>query len=152
MVDRTVEEKKSLQKRVLNSVLFFAGVLLIAFGLLILRFVLTDKEAAAKSVVVEADGSIVYAVPLSDDQTIPVQTEYGENIVRIENGKVFVESADCPKQICVHTAPIRDIGQTIVCLPHRVVISVTSIDLRKKELKSFPKARFSAIFLTIFQK
>ncbi|MCR5337762.1 MAG: NusG domain II-containing protein [Lachnospiraceae bacterium] len=133
MVDRTVEEKKSLQKRVLNSVLFFAGVLLIAFGLLILRFVLTDKEAAAKSVVVEADGSIVYAVPLSDDQTIPVQTEYGENIVRIENGKVFVESADCPKQICVHTAPIRDIGQTIVCLPHRVVISVTSIDLRKKE-------------------
>lgn len=117
----------------LNSVLFFAGVLLIAFGLLILRFVLTDKEAAAKSVVVEADGSIVYAVPLSDDQTIPVQTEYGENIVRIENGKVFVESADCPKQICVHTAPIRDIGQTIVCLPHRVVISVTSIDLRKKE-------------------
>lgn len=133
MVDRTVEEKKSLQKRVLNSVLFFAGVLLIAFGLLILRFVLTDKEAAAKSVVVEADGSIVYAVPLSDDQTIPVQTEYGENIVRIENGKVFVESADCPRQICVHTAPIRDIGQTIVCLPHRVVISVTSIDLRKKE-------------------
>ncbi len=133
MVDRTVEEKKSLQKRVLNSVLFFAGVLLIAFGLLILRFVLIDKEAAAKSVVVEADGSIVYAVPLSDDQTIPVQTEYGENIVRIENGKVFVESADCPRQICVHTAPIRDIGQTIVCLPHRVVISVTSIDLRKKE-------------------
>ena len=117
----------------LNSVLFFAVVLLIAFGLIVLRLAITNKEDAAKSVVVESDGSILYAVPFSDDQTLSVKTEYGENSIRIERGKVYVENADCPKQICVHTAPIRDIGQTIVCLPHRVVVSVTAIDLRKKE-------------------
>ena len=120
-------------EKLISSVLFFAVVLLLAFGIIVLRYAINDRDDASKTVVVEADGDIMYVVPLSDDQTLLVQTKYGENSVRIEKGKVFVEKADCPNQICVNTAPIRDIGQSIVCLPHRVVVSVTAMDLREKE-------------------
>ncbi len=121
-----MEEKNSLRKRVLASVIFFAAVLAIAYGLYAFWYINISSADAKKSVVVEADGNIIYVVSLKEDQTLHVQTEYGTNDVRVEDGKVFVEEADCPKQICVNTAPISGVGQTIICLPHRVVVSITS--------------------------
>ena len=32
--------------------------------------------------------------------------------------------ADCPDKICVNTGKISKIGETIVCLPHRVVVEI----------------------------
>ena len=37
---------------------------------------------------------------------------------------VWVESADCPTQDCVHTGHISRGGQSIVCLPARVIIQL----------------------------
>ena len=76
-------------------------------------------------VVIEAEGKQMYAVPLTDDNELPVLTKGGNNVVRISKGQAFVESADCKNQICVHSEPISKPGETIVCLPHRVVVSIT---------------------------
>lgn len=38
---------------------------------------------------------------------------------------VVVDRADCPTQDCVHTGRISRSGQSIVCLPARVVIQLT---------------------------
>ena len=37
-------------------------------------------------------------------------------------GGVRVEESDCPTQDCVHTGTITRAGQSIVCLPARVII------------------------------
>lgn len=42
----------------------------------------------------------------------------------ISNGAVDVTHADCPNQICVHHSPITRTGESIVCLPNRVVITL----------------------------
>ena len=36
-----------------------------------------------------------------------------------------MEDADCPDKVCVKTGKIKSPGQTVVCLPHRVVIEIT---------------------------
>ena len=41
-----------------------------------------------------------------------------------ENGEIWVEASDCPTQDCVHTGHISRSGQSIVCLPARVIISL----------------------------
>ena len=51
----------------------------------------------------------------------------------IKNGKVSMIKADCPDKICVNHAAISKKGETIVCLPHKVVIEVVDQDGTQKE-------------------
>lgn len=48
----------------------------------------------------------------------------GYNTVRIENGAVSVTHADCPDGLCVRQGKINRQGQSVVCLPHGLVITV----------------------------
>ena len=57
-------------------------------------------------------------------QRIEIPGKVGKCILIISGGKADMESADCPNQICVHHSAISHTGETIVCLPNRVVIEV----------------------------
>lgn len=57
-------------------------------------------------------------------QRIEIPGKIGKCILVISDGKADMESADCPNQICVHHSAISHTGETIVCLPNRVVIEV----------------------------
>ena len=46
------------------------------------------------------------------------------NTVLVEPGRIRVERADCPDQICVHQGYISDGSQPIVCLPNRLIIQI----------------------------
>ncbi|MDD3277450.1 MAG: NusG domain II-containing protein [Lachnospiraceae bacterium] len=70
---------------------------------------------------VSVDGAIVGEYPLSKDLEIPIGKG---NICRIEDHKVFMASADCPDQICVHHTAIQADGETIICLPNKVTLTV----------------------------
>lgn len=58
---------------------------------------------------------------LDENQEIMVSDT---NICRIENGRAIMEYADCPDQVCVHASAISKNGQTIICMPNRVVLEV----------------------------
>ncbi len=49
---------------------------------------------------------------------------YGSNTIKIEGGGVTVTDADCPDGYCVSHVKISNEGETIVCLPHRLVIKI----------------------------
>ena len=34
--------------------------------------------------------------------------------------------ADCPDRLCVRRGPVRYAGETIICLPHKLVVTVRS--------------------------
>lgn len=59
--------------------------------------------------------------------TIPIETEYGYNLVEIDDEKVRVIEADCPDKIDVKQGYISRIGETIVCLPNKVVIEIKGL-------------------------
>ncbi len=62
---------------------------------------------------------------LSEDQTIEINDT---NICEIKDGEVNMTQADCPDQLCIHQGPIHIQGETIVCLPNRVVVEITGND------------------------
>ena len=71
--------------------------------------------------------------PLDEPATFTVETsgtgsaqdaQPGFNIVRICEGTVLVERADCGNQVCVQHAPIKGAGEQIVCLPHGLVVEI----------------------------
>ena len=77
---------------------------------------------------VSINGEEKYVYPITDNiETDIITGENGKNIntLVIEDGKAYIKSATCPDKICVGHRPISKDGETIVCLPHKIVISVS---------------------------
>lgn len=83
----------------------------------------TDAEA---KVVIKSGGKLFAEYPLSEDRDVDVPADPGENLVRIKGGKVSVVSASCKNQVCVKHGAISKPGESIVCLPNRLVVSIES--------------------------
>ena len=78
------------------------------------------------SVSVAVNGEVVGEFSLSRDLSEPLEGYGGFSLTLvIEKGQARVEEATCPDLICQHHAPISRAGEQIVCLPARVVITVT---------------------------
>lgn len=97
-----------------------ACILLAAVAILLFQFVRSDSGAGKVSVTV--DGEIFGTYSLAEDQTVDID---GTNRLVIENGTAEMEWADCPDQICVNHRAVSREGESIICLPNQVVISVT---------------------------
>ena len=67
---------------------------------------------------------------LDEDQVIKIGDT---NVCEIKDKKVTMISAECPDQLCIHQGPIRLQGETIVCLPNKVVLEVTGMKQTDKE-------------------
>lgn len=87
-------------------------------------FCLFSKQG--KEVVITVGGETYGSYPLDEDRSINVSTRYGVNKIVISDSTVFVASADCPNQLCVRQSPISRCGQSIVCLPHRLVVAISA--------------------------
>ena len=70
-------------------------------------------------------GQVTETLPLDTDTQRLIAGEGGTNRLVIENGTVRVTEADCPDALCVRHTPISRPGQSILCLPHRVAVTVT---------------------------
>lgn len=105
-----------------NDIIFIAAILAVvaiaAVALLLLR-------GEGSTVTVEVDRQIIGTYSLAIDRVVDIPTDDGEmNRLVIRDGKAFMESATCPDGVCVSHRPISREGETIVCLPHKVVITV----------------------------
>lgn len=102
-------------------------ILLMLFltALLSLFPLLQSKKTGAK-VRIQVKGETFGTYPLNKDRTIRIQDKEGKriNTVRIRKGYVSMQYADCPDQLCVKMGKIHADGQSIVCLPHKVVVTV----------------------------
>ena len=111
-----------------NDVLFIA-VLLLIVALAGAAFFFLRGEG--DSVTVSVDGKHYGTYPLHTDLTLSIRTGEGgeqQNLLVIRDGNALVESATCPDGICAAHKPISREGESIVCLPHRVVITVHTTD------------------------
>lgn len=104
----------------------FIGSLL-GISLLLLLISNYVKGAQGAFVTVTVNGSVYGNYALAEDQTIPIKDKEGTitNTLCIKNGKADMTEADCPDKLCVKQKAISAENETIVCLPNRVVVSVT---------------------------
>ncbi len=87
---------------------------------------LNDLNGLNDIIEIRIAGKVYGSYPLSEDQTISVDTEYGHNVVVIQGGFASVAEADCSNQVCVDAGSIHTPGQMIVCLPHRMTVEILS--------------------------
>ncbi len=107
-----------MEKRVKKADwLLLVGILAIALVAMGLLWLCADKGAAVQ---VTVDGEVVAILPLGVDTTYPM----AGNTLVIADGTAYMRAADCPDGLCVAHRPISRAGESIICLPHRVVVTV----------------------------
>ena len=115
-----MKNKRSLR----NDLLLIGGLLLIAVIALIYLFCF---RPAGNSVEITVNGTLYKTFSLSEEITEEIRTGESDcNVLVIRDGKAYMRSATCPDGICVDHAPIFREGESIVCLPNRVVVTVTA--------------------------
>lgn len=93
----------------------------------LLIFLYGINSGTGDYVQIEVDGELVEVLPLDEDATREIKTDNdGINILVIKDGKAAVTDANCPDGICAKHIPVNKSGESIICLPHKVVISVVS--------------------------
>ncbi len=98
-------------------------ILIVAAGLII-SFGPLAKKAGGTDVRVTLDGDTYGIYSLAEDRTITIEKDGHTNVIVIEDGTVHMESSTCKNQICVKHGKISLKGDSIVCLPNRVVVEI----------------------------
>ena len=100
-----------------SDIVIFAAFIAVAAVLLGI-FRLT--EAKGTSVLITENNQAVYEGSIHTDKTVKLSG----NTVVIKGGYVSVGQADCKNQICVNHKKISKKGETIVCLPNKVIVEI----------------------------
>lgn len=101
-----------------------AGLLLLAL-LIWVSFNLINKKES-EFVIVLRDGEVIAGYPLLEDQAMTISDESGYNLLMISDGEASISDADCPDRLCVRQKAISRKGESIICLPHKLVILIES--------------------------
>ena len=93
-----------------------------------LLFLLYGVNGASGAFVqIEINGVVTETLPLDTDTVHEIITDgEGENLLVIEGGTAKVMQANCPDGICKNHSEIHRNGESIICLPHRVVITIVN--------------------------
>lgn len=105
--------------------IFFAVIVCVIAGCITIWYGILAGQKAGQ-ITVEVENEIYGTYLLSEDQEISIRKANGEtNILVIESGQAFMKDATCPNRDCVHQKAISKKGETITCLPHKIVVKVT---------------------------
>lgn len=102
-------------------------------GVIILTVELEEGIFSEKESFATGQNDSYYLITYEEDEARLVKyeecpaivTDSSYNLVHILATGVQMEAADCRDQICVHHRPIKGGGESIICLPHRLVVEVT---------------------------
>ncbi len=61
---------------------------------------------------------------LANNKQVKIIGPLGESIVEIKDNGVRVKDSPCPLKVCMHQGRINKPGQTIVCVPNRMMIRI----------------------------
>lgn len=97
-------------------------------------------KGSHKIAVIKQDGKIIDTIDLTKMKTTKELTvKYNKshyNLIEIENGKIRIKDADCPDKICVKTGWISEPGQSIICLPHKLIIKIEGNNSKYDDISS----------------
>ena len=111
--------QESPVKRYRADIIFIAAAILLSL-LVLLIITVTKKDGAVA--VVEIDGTVSGEYPLYIDGEFSLNG--GTNILVIENGSAYLRYSECPDHTCERIGKIRFVGETIVCLPNRLTVTI----------------------------
>ena len=101
------------------DVIVIASILVVS-ALFALITIATRTEGAY--VEVSVGGNTINKYPLDLDGVYSLNG--GTNILTVKNGVAYMSYSSCPDHTCENTGKISYVGQTIICLPNKISITV----------------------------
>lgn len=77
-----------------------------------------------KTLEVYVAGNLKATYDLEEEGQYPFYTDQGYNIITISGGQAAITEANCPTLSCTHEGPISHVNETVVCLPHKLHITI----------------------------
>ncbi len=117
-------DKKVGKKEILLLLLIFLAAII---GYFVIQKMQSTPGGQVK---VSVDGTEygTYDLHTTGEKAQKIEIKNADGIVTntlvIENGKADMISADCPDKLCVKQHAISSNGETIVCLPNKVVVEI----------------------------
>lgn len=110
----------------------FIIIFILIFISFIPYIVFTIQQVGVKEgppiAIVSVENKEIMRIPLTENESTEVldvcTTESGKNILEIKDNEIRVRNSECPEQICTRTGFISKPGQTIICLPHRLIVEI----------------------------
>lgn len=87
------------------------------------RFFYSDD----KYISVQVNGKEVKQITFGKEKRVyPIRTSFGLNILEVDKDSVRVIEASCPDKLDVKFGKIKKVGQSIICMPNRLVVQIKS--------------------------
>lgn len=115
-----MNQTPSIAKR---DILFLAA--LVVLGISFTCWIFRPGPSGDSILEVRLNGKVEMQLPLNKNTDKWISNSHGTtNHFQIQDSKVKMIAADCHDQTCVSTRSISKPGETIVCLPHRLVLAI----------------------------
>ncbi|MBQ4226505.1 MAG: NusG domain II-containing protein [Oscillospiraceae bacterium] len=84
-----------------------------------------DSEGSGTAVIT-VDGSEIMRLPLDKDTEVEIDSLRYPLTVTVKDGRAAVTECGCPSGICKKTGYVGRNGETVICLPNRLIIEIVS--------------------------
>lgn len=111
-------------------------LLIISFTPHLIFFKTSQKGSKNNYAIIKVDGKIHKKIDLSKvkkSEKVNLNLPNGKNTLLIKNNSIAMDSANCNDALCVKQGNISKVGQTIICLPHKLIIEIKGDELDSKD-------------------
>lgn len=100
-------------------------ILIICIGIISLLsfFCLELFMDEGSSVVISVNGEEFGVYNLDTNQVININNT---NVLEIIDGEAYMCEANCPDELCIYQGAIHKNGESIICLPNKIIVEVIS--------------------------
>ncbi|MBR4341776.1 MAG: NusG domain II-containing protein [Lachnospiraceae bacterium] len=104
-----------------DLIIVFILVLIAAAGFFAFRIFNSGEGSIVR---ITVDGTVYAEADLNTDADFDIPGIKGICRLKIKDGTADMIFAECPNQICVNHSSISGKGESIVCLPNRVIVEI----------------------------
>ena len=118
------------------DIVIIAVLLIISFTPHLIFFKTSQKSSKNNYAIIKVDGKIHKKIDLSNvkkSEKVNLNLPNGKNTLLVENNSIEMKSANCNDALCVKQGNISKVGQTIICLPHKLIIEIKGDELDSKD-------------------
>lgn len=118
------------------DIVIIAVLLILSFTPHLIFFKTSQKGSKNNYAIIQVDGKIHKKIDLSKvkkSEKVNLNLPNGKNTLLIKNNSIQMYSANCNDALCVKQGNISKVGQTIICLPHKLIIEIKGDELDSKD-------------------
>lgn len=112
----------------IGDFLVVLAILMLSFGIFFIsKEKIYSDNLKNKYASIQVNGKEIKKIDINDNSDglqVPIETEYGYNLLEFTNNGVKSIEASCPDKIDVKQGLITKPGEIIVCLPNRLVVEI----------------------------